>query len=463
MADLVNVGPVPGLAAHVGEREAVATVAANDRTPAQLDAYIAAKLVPYVERSYVATQDALNATQTYIDTQDNLRLKTAQKDVANGVPALQADGRISPSRINAPSTQRRPRTPWTPTAYGSERLVSDATEQAVLTIPITDPGYSYRLLVQGQLDGLSGYSGSAPQVNVRVGSTTGTVIASGIGAFESYNTLGGDFFNRTTSGAIGGYWSEYTVSGGSLGNPYCDGSTLNWVAGNPESRVVLFQRIGDDATTYDDYQEVVMVMASEPEQGGVGFGTSNGHNYIYGRMNNDRTQWVRFDIDAAGTATLHYNNGSYNPIQLATANTGLGNTDVWKARFGTASGRRWFQLLRNDVSIINYNDSGVVTSMGANNRGWGIGIRAGVHAFFLVSDRQSVPGRVDQVTINDLPPGVIGSSFAPVTVMPVSVSALPVLTGATTLHVTTRRFGTQGAVAANYAFHNNLTVTAIPA
>jgi hypothetical protein len=492
MAELINVGPVPGEVGapvngvnppewyRVGEREAVTAAMAGDSTQAQVDAYINGKLTPYVNRSYVTSQDNLNATKAYIDGQDNLRVKTAQKDVANGVAALQADGRISPNRINAPNNQRRPRTPWTPSSYGTDTAISGPDETTLFTIPVTNPGYTHRLLVQGQIDGLTNTAATAPQINVRVGSATGTLIASGVGMFDSYNTLGGDTFNRTTTGSVGGYWSEHNFQG-STGNPFCDGSSVSWNAepapflGTPSPRVMMFLRSGDDATTYDDYQEITMVMASKPEWGGVGFGTSSGENHIYGRVNADRTQWVRFGIrpdttDIGGATvtclvTLTYNNGSYNPQQLAQVSRTVSNNDVWTAQFGTASGKRWYRLLLNGTDeVINYNDSGAQASMGLNHRAWGFGVRAGVLAVLLSSVRQSLPGRVDNITINDLPPGTDGNAYAPVTVMPVSVGTLPALSAAArTLHVTATRYAATGTITARPSFRPNLTVTAIPA
>jgi hypothetical protein len=449
------VGPPAAVDADLGTRGYITSAMATDMTVEQIDNAVTARLSSrFATRAYADTQDGLNANADFVASGDATRLKLAQKDVANGVAGLDAGGRVNRNRINRPSQQRYPRVLWTPTSYGTP--VAGTTESTVYTVAVTDPGYPYRLAVFGNVDALSSFDSAAPQILVRAGSTSGPVIASGIGTNESYNYLGVDLFSRSGS-TLGSGWEEQWNGSGN-GHAECDGNSARYARdGSSNSRIGTFRRLGNDATTISDYQEIDWWASSDCDPG-TQFGTS-GRNLVCGRMSDDHSSWVGFALDA-NTARFAYCLGG--TITLG-ASAGCDNTNgsYFRARIGTEAGDRYFQLLRNGTSVLSVQDSGLTTAMGSGNRGWGFGFRAGNKEFAFVSYEQAEPSRVDWITINDTLPGQDSSSIAPVYVMPDSLSTQTVRTGPVTLYV--RSAASTYVMGAGYNYKPSLSVLALPA
>ena len=455
MAESRYVGPQASAAIDLGTRGYITSAMSTDMTAEQIDAAVTARLsASYVTKTYVDAQDDVNATPADVAAGDATRLKLAQKNTANGVAGLDAGGRVDRSRINRPSQQRYPRVLWTPTSYGGP--VVGTTESTVYTVPVTDPGYPYRLVVFGNVDALTSFDGAYPQVLVRAGSTAGPVIASGIGTTESYNYLGVDLFGRTAS-TLGSGWEEQW-NGSDNGYADVDGTSARYVRdGASNSRIGTFRRLGNDATTITDYQEIAWWASSDCDPGTT-FGTS-GRNLVCGRMSSDHNSWVGFALDA-DTARFAYCLGGTITLG-ASADCDNTNNTYFRARIGTEAGDRHFQLLRNNSPVLTVQDTGLVTAMGSGNRGWGFGFRAGNKEFAAISYEQASPGRVDWITINDTLPGQDSSSIAPVYVMPDSLSTQTVRTGPVTLYV--RAAASTYVMGVGYANKPSLSVLALPA
>jgi hypothetical protein len=462
VAELIYRGAPAAGTTDIGTRGYVAQVMESGMTAEEIDEHIEAGLAGYAKKTYADSRDVFNATQSYADAGDATRLKLSQKNVVNGIPGLDAGGRVSQSQIDAPITQRWPRGLWTPSSYGSPVTVSGTTESTLFPIDVTDPGFAYRLVVMGQVDGLSTASGAAPQVLVRVGSTSGQIIASGIGTAEAYDYFGADIFSQRSAAAnLGSGWEETYAGLGSghaaIVNLGASGISASYVKnGNSATRNGVFRRLGDDATTISDYQEVSYTCGTSCEAGITA--SVPGRNRMFGRMSADRQNYVAFQVDN-NSADLFFGVSGLETTSKASAACSQLAGDVLTGRFGTSSGVRWYQLLRNGASIINFNDSANASVVGSGERGWGFGFQAGQASATV----QAAPAALDQILIRDNAPGVDISSYAPVTVLPVSVASQTVKTGATTLYVRVSRTGSAGTVGAGYSHTPSLSVLAVPA
>lgn len=161
---------------------------AGSISPAQVDSSINSQLAPYATTSYVNTQDGLNTTKTYVDTQDNLRLKLTQKNAVNGVLPLGADTKAPANRFNVAAASPRLKPWYRPTSYPASAFYAGET---VTTWAIASPGYNYKILVWGSLETQGDSTPRFASVEVRVGSNSGEVIASGIGQAEALNPYNG--------------------------------------------------------------------------------------------------------------------------------------------------------------------------------------------------------------------------------------------------------------------------------
>lgn len=464
MAELKLVGPLASADNDISTRGYVTQATSTDMSASEIDSRVTDLLTVYSTKAYADTQDALNATSAYVDAGDATRLKLIQKDAVSGVAALDSSGRANRNLINTASGQRYPKGLWTPGSYGSP-VTATSGETALFSESISDPGYPYRLVVQGTLSGLSGIEGAAPVVVVRAGNaTTGQIVARGVGSTESYNYLGIDTFGRETSSGLGGdgYWIERAETGMNegVGTGYarCTGGVATWVPVAADANWLQFQRGGNDASTIDDYQEINLWMGSVPSA--LATTGTNGSVRLYGRMNSGGTHWVAFDTTAIRTRLLYRNGGATVEVPGTGTNITASPTDQWTGRFGTTSGKRWFQLLQNSSTRINWQDTGNVTAMDGAHRGWGFGMGAGWDTFFGVAYYQMPPGDVSQVTITDTVPGGDTNSYCPVVLMPYQVANQTVMTGPTTLYY---RLAASALVGAGYNHTPNVSVLAVPA
>lgn len=201
MADLPYLGTDPAAASDLAPRSYLDGLAGQNMTQTQVDSLIASAYQNYVTKSYVDAQDAKNATTADIDAGDATRIKLSTVNQNSGAAGLDSAGRIQPSRIAAPSTQRYPKAFYSPSAYHSTvTATSGSTEVQLYTHTVADPGYAnYKLLVTGLQDVYSNTDGEFAVIRVRVGSMTGQVIAGAYTLGETY--IGGVLTQFTTPGA----------------------------------------------------------------------------------------------------------------------------------------------------------------------------------------------------------------------------------------------------------------------
>ena len=166
-----------------------------------VDAMIAQGFAPYADKTYADTKAALNATASYIDTGDNTRLHRANINQPNGIAGLgAASAKVDRARLGLASTQRWPLGYSSPASYNASTVAAGLTEQTIYTWTVDDPGYDYKLLVSGIVDGMTDRDTYFPIILIRVGSNTGPIIAMGYGCTERYSAATVSQF--TTPGAF---------------------------------------------------------------------------------------------------------------------------------------------------------------------------------------------------------------------------------------------------------------------
>lgn len=208
MATLKYVGAAQSAANDLVNDAYVTSLSAGNMSQATVTSMTNAAFASNVLKSYVDAQDALNATAAYVDAGDATRLHLSQIGATNGVVGLLSTGKVEASRLNVASLQRWPKPFISPSAYQSSAVTTAATEAQLFTVSVADPGFVYKLLVSGVVDGVSSADGQYPMVRVRQGSSTGQLVGRGRGLAEWY--LGNAVLTTyTTAGA-----HTYTVPGG---------------------------------------------------------------------------------------------------------------------------------------------------------------------------------------------------------------------------------------------------------
>lgn len=420
----------------------------EDLTTEQIDAAIESGLGSYVTRSYVDQQDGLLVPATYVNNQDDLRVKLASKDVPNGVAALDATGKISPNRINAANSQRYLKGPYAPGAYMG--AVDNITTSTLFTLGVADPGYPYRLLVFGEIDGHSNNDAEHLAVIVTVGGVNGTPIAVGRGAQDAQeNALAGDTFDRANSSNLGGGWEQIYTNPGN-GTYGISSNVAAWSDSGNQNNAMAARRIDPtSAKTASDLQRVLCELGSAGETNSNGGKTYLRH---YMRVNDASTQYVCWEHTEDDLALI-YNAGA-GEVQLGTkvssANMGAGTTAVSFAG-NVAAEKRKFYFYKNGTLIHQVEDVSGVTPMGPSNRGWGFGVRAVTRNF-----GQGTPASLRSIYISDAAP-----NHAQISVLPFNLTHTPI-TGATTLYVQASRSGTV-ALGSVRPYRPRLHVMAVPA
>lgn len=440
---LQYVGAAAAVAKDVAYKGLVDTDLANNLTVAQVDSAINTAYAPYVLKSYVDTRDALNANKAYVDAGDATRAKLTQRDAASGVPSLDANGKVNQIRINVAPTQRFPKGFWTPTSLPGAKTTLTAAEVQLFTIPISDPGYSYKLMLFGEFDCDTFNNGFPPVINIRLGSVTGPIVATGIGSPSYYDCYSADEFNRTTSGNLGGpnYFTENSIVG-SGGNWSANGNAAIWNPSGTAINITTNQRTGGDAITSGDYQRISAGMNSVPDPGNDTF---NAYNLLIGRMSGDGKTWVAWAWSSKVTQIWAMNPsittpGVYNQVAWPIS-TPPAVGDLMAAEFGSpASGMNYYSFYKNGVLISQVQDSGGTFTFGPGYRGWGFGGKAGQYTSFSFPYQQASPGSLDRVCIDDYAPGGSSSQnlfpYGPLVIHPSKFAAQSALTGAQTLYVT---------------------------
>lgn len=426
-----------------------------DLTTAAIDNAINGGLAGYATIAYVDAQDMLNATKAYIDAGDAQRIHLTAQNIANGVAPLDANGKVSPARINAPLTQRWVRGPWTPSAYLASQVDVSSGETTLYSCPVTDPGWPYKLVVFGMLDASTSLDAEYPIANVRAGDpAAGEIIAQGISMSDAPPTaapVAGDNFTGTSTGLPPGDWNITEVEGTIANGGQYDksGGEAVWTPSGGYATTLRYRRINAaDAVTQTDYQKIRMVIGSTPDQGYV---------RLLGRLNTTETTWVGLKIDGTtGNGRFEYASGG-SPVALGSAF----NFDISAAGtivdflLGTSSSVRQFSAYRNNVLVSSVTDSGAVTTVSPGFRGWGFYAHSDVGGFIFTY--VIAPPSLASLLIGDAAP-----SFGSMSIMPNSPATMATRTGPTTLYVRGTRSGTT-SIASFSPYQPKLNIFAIPA
>ena len=436
----------------------MATLKSGDMTTAAIDSAINSGLSGYATTAYVDQQDAFNATKAYVDAGDAQRIKLTQQNIANGVAPLDANGRISPLRINLPPTQRWFKGPWTPSAYLSSQVDLTAETTLYPAITVADPGYSYKLVVFGSMDARSNLDAEYPIVNVRANdANAGEIVAQGVGPSDAGEsaapTVGENFLVDSASGLVAADWHATQILG--TGGQYnVSGGQAVWADSGSSPSTWRYRRLtAADAVTQTDYQKVRLVIGSIA--GESTFGGGDQYVVAAGRMSTDEATWIGLLL-GNGYAQFAYAAGGNLTFlgSKITADTSAGT--AFDVLLGTGSNLRQLVAYRNNVSIGSTVDSGAVTGLGAAFRGWGFLGHADSWGF-PVFISQTTPPDIAALLIGDAPP-----SFGSMTIVPRTPASMSVRTGATQLFVRGTRSGTT-STASFTAYAPRLNVWVIPA
>lgn len=451
MARAQHRGKTPTDDQDVSRKDYLAGLLSQNISQSTIDTLIADGLAPYADKTYVDTRDALNATQAYVDAGDATRLHLSERNANSGIAGLDATGKADLARLNVASTQRWPKPFYSPSSYNATTVTATDTETAVYPVPIADPGFTYKLLISGAVDTSTSVDGSNPLIKVRVGSTTGAVVASGVGSTETPQGIGLDDFERVDATGIGtSLWSSTYLVGTSANGATAipDGHQARWVAGTDGfSARMLHRRIAAaDALTAGDDQVVTLTEGTITTESG-----NDPETTLCVRMSSDGTSYVFVSLQPGKLQWGYRKNGTFTNVGGTVSTTRAAGT-VWTL---TASARV-FTIARNGVAVgSGWNDTGAVSNMGASYRGWGWGHFAPQFGF-----QQTSPASVASISI-----GAIGGAglVAPTVIQPVGLAAQSALTGAQTLYVCLSRPAASSATVSALATNPQIHVVPIPA
>lgn len=205
LATLPYVGATQAGSGDLVDEAYLTTLLGANLAQATVTTLINTGLTGYCPTSYVNTQAALNATKAQVDAGDAARLHLSQIGANGGVAGLNSvSGRIDGSHLSLTSTQRFPSPLYSPTSYWGTNQVATTTEVQLDTLVVTNPGYTFKALITGLVDGQTSTDGQYPIIRVRQGSTTGPVVAVGAGISEQY--AAGLMYPYTNPGA-GQIWT----------------------------------------------------------------------------------------------------------------------------------------------------------------------------------------------------------------------------------------------------------------
>lgn len=406
-----------------------------------------------------ATQSFANSSMTSLVTPAQVRAADANfvPTTAVGQPlgpvALSSLGQISPSLISATSTQQWPTPLYTPTAYQNVSVVTDSPLQ-LFTQAQPYPGYPYVLQITGIMDAqvpLTDNPTVFPQILVREGSPTGTILAFGYGIGESYTwgnpPLG---VQSTLQLGVGTEWAQYY--GGTPGfGTYCteNAGIAGWRQTGGDTYAICRCRCLDPvfSTTTTSYQQVSTTIGSPANDNG----NSNAATDIYVRMDDTGTYYVRCAIGAS-TAWLNYSLGG-TEVAIGSPATGLGQQvgDVFTLNAGnfTTKTLRQFQLFRTRAGTTTlmgtWNDTNNASALGNAYQGWGFGGTTNFSTTFFFST-QWFPAPVTGVSLVDPANPAGGINSGEVVILPTSLAGQTTKTGPTTLYVMLQSSDLSGAI-----------------
>jgi hypothetical protein len=222
-----------------------------------------------------------------------------------------------------------------------------------------------------------------------------------------------DTFNRV--GPIGSNWSlmppisnpAYHNDSGASGSMSCNGNNLVWNINGGSPKTILYRWIGPNQVSSTDYQTVGVTLASRSQDPFSLFGNvRNPSIQILGRVSSDGLNYIRLQVGAdnlqddsvkvfyckAGVETLLYT-GDYSP------SPGTGSSVNLICGVSGDSPRK-FQVYINgqpiNLGANNFvTDTGSVSMLGVDYRGWGVGMTCGEGWINGFNIQQAVPGDIN--------------------------------------------------------------------
>lgn len=410
---------------------------------AEVDELIDTGLLNYALKTEVDALDANLATVAEVDAGDDTKLKWIDRNTANGWAGLDSTGRIDVSRVALTSTQRWPVPFYTPAAYHtSAKAVPYGSEVTLYTASVADPGIDYKLLVSGRMEAKP-LTGGNVTIRVRVGSSSGTVVASGTPSGDNFTYGRSEFLNPSTS-SVGSGW-EQTSGGEGNGHYASDGTKAYWVIdGNYSNRFDLCRKINDFAVSTSDYQELTYKMAGPHDFPALD--GQPGYTLFYGRVASDWTRYIVVKVSTGrilwggrGEAKMYYNNGAGEVLVGTATGLDLDTDDIIRLECGdyATKNKRKIRLYYNGSLKITWNDVSS-SAMGTSYRGWGWGGIAGYSGLLpSFTTTQSRPAPFTYAQLRDpAAPWADTDARAPTTLVPADLDDQDLLTGAKTLYVT---------------------------
>jgi hypothetical protein len=446
-------GGNPKQSLDVVDQDYVNSLLAANMSQGNVTTRIAADLSAYATQSFANTAMTSLVTPAQVQAADANYAATTAIGQPLGPMALSALGQISPSLINAASTQQWPTPLYSPAAYQSVPVVTD-TPLLLFSQAQSYPGYPYVLECTGIMDAqvpLTDSPTCLPQVLIRQGSTTGPIIAFGYGVGESYSwgqaSLGVQSTAQLGSGAE---WAQYynTTSFGA----YCTATAgiAGWDQTGGDTLATCRCRCLDPVfgTTTTSYQQISTVVGSPANNNGG----SNAFTDIYARMDDTGTYYVHCGI-GANQAYLTYSLGGTEVAIGSTITSGISQQvgDVLTLYAGnyTTKNLRQFQLYQTrgatTTLLATWNDTNNASALGTPYQGWGFGGTTNFTVTFFFST-QWLPAPVTAVSIVDPANPAGGINSGTVVILPVALAAQTANTGPVTLYVMLQSSDTSGAV-----------------
>jgi hypothetical protein len=224
-----------------------------------------------------------------------------------------------------------------------------------------------------------------------------------------------DVFNRvgTTLNPSGTtYWSAmpaissplYGKESGALGTIYTDGNNAQWSVDGNKINTLLYRWVGPNQVSSTDYQNVGIVLASQSQDPAVG---ASAYVQLLSRVSTDGLNYIRLqvgtDIILDNNIQLYYcKNGSEVLLYSGDHFPGPGSGSSVNLFTGVpGDSNRKIQVFINGQPIQlganNYiTDTGSVSMLGENYRGWGFGMTSGTGWLYIPGGfKQAMPGKIN--------------------------------------------------------------------
>lgn len=396
-------GSMVGAPSRVATRGYIQNLLAGNLTQNQVTSQITTRLSGYATKTYVDAQDARLADSAFIDAGDATRLAKANLNRPGYPFTLDSNGKVPTSKVKLTAMQKYPNTAVA-AAGGSASTTNDV---ALMTLSVPDPGFRYKLLVTGTMSGsVATDNGARPQVTVYRGDDY--AVAQGYGAGESYQTP-----------TVGSVSSKMYVSSPFAPAPYPNGIITHRpelgnssVSYNSDWQNLSWIAVNDDA-----FQTAISGSMMQAQVNMSNVSLSAFVSYANGRLPSDGipadnvgrlTAEMRIYSSRSGVVAYTSSNGR---TVTGTLSSYVGGLTVYKGDMFTIQVRQSMYCPWGDVP----------DAFGSNNRG--------TYATWAPSGS----GVSNALTLTPgLAPGASGSEIS---ILPMSFTSQPPMTGPTTLYV----------------------------